>query len=172
MITVKALKTIKLKGVTPKSTNNLFYPLFDEETGKLKTWKKKPAYKLWRKLLLDILPNNFLPKDMSKNGLFIKVGIMKELDLDNTLKGIIDALQDKYHFNDNEIQFLKAKKVITGYYDTHDYSKDYIEITLLEPISINYENTKNVQLEEFEAEEFRLHTGKDWYPGIKKNKNK
>ena len=39
---------------------------------------------------------------MTGFGLGIEVGIRKEFDLDNTLKSLIDALQEKYKFNDRQ----------------------------------------------------------------------
>ncbi len=158
---IDAIKTIRINGFTPKSNNNLYIRTKD---GVVRT----AAYLKWGRKLKKILPDKFLPDDMSNYGLYIEVGIMEEFDLDNTLKSIIDALQKKYKFNDRQLKFLKAKKVVTGSYFTHDYSKDYVQITLLEPITINYEKVENIDVLEFDEKEFRLHLKNDWYPNLTK----
>ena len=145
---IKVLKTILLNGVTPKSTNNLF------------TWwkdinlpKKNPAnratkninYKKWREKFVQLLPSDFIEKGETDLSLYIEVCIFKEFDLDNTLKGIIDALQIKYEFNDNEITFLVCKKVVKGTFDAQQPSEHYIKISTLETFKMDMSESKYIE---------------------------
>lgn len=87
--------------------------------------------------MAKLLPENFLPSDMTGYGLYIEVGVFREFDIDNTLKSLIDALQQAYGFNDNQIDYLYAKKKIVRNFDPSgpgDRSKDYIKISLVEAV--------------------------------------
>ena len=131
---VKILKTLILDGLSPFCTNNLWYTLnLDWPQRKTKTYK----YSDWKILLEKKLPIGFLPSNMKNYGLGIEVGIREEFDLDNTLKSLIDALQEKYGFNDSEINYLYAKKFITNKKGNHhDGSRDFTKIHLLEKVSL------------------------------------
>lgn len=111
---IKIKNEIHLQGITPKSTNNLFdWFLSKKQIDNIKKgdakWAKAAKavksrqYRNWRKLFIDQLPANFILPNSSNLHLYIEVGVFKEFDLDNTLKAIIDGLQIKYSFNDNEI---------------------------------------------------------------------
>lgn len=125
-------KLIKLRtfNVPPKSTNNLYFHL---GKGRL---VKSYSYKLFREIMKRIIDGNdgFLPDDMNGFGLYVEVGVCKEFDLDNTLKGVIDALQEAYRFNDNQINMLLAKKVVIGNYPLtkHEKLKQYVRVGLFE----------------------------------------
>lgn len=74
---------------------------------------KTPAYKAFRErcqwLLKDV--------DIPDGDLWLKIefGVSNmAFDVDNGLKPFIDALQDKYGFNDNKITALTATKVKTA----------------------------------------------------------
>ena len=116
--------------VPPKSTNNLYYRL-----GKYR-FIKTYGYKRFRAAMSKLIDSTdgFLPKDMSNFGLYIEVGVCEEFDLDNTLKGVIDALQEAYGFNDNQIKTLIAKKHTIGEYPLTDFEKreQYVRVGLLE----------------------------------------
>ena len=131
---INVLKTILLKGVTPFSTNSLWFAPGGK--GKLVL---SVRYRKWKNRLAELLPDGFLPSDMTGFGLYIEVGVFREFDVDNTLKSLIDALQKKYGFNDNQIDYLHAKKVIVRGFDPNspgDRSKDYIKICLIEAIKL------------------------------------
>ena len=85
--------------------------------------------------------DGFLPRDMNGYGLYIEAGIIEEFDLDNTLKGVIDALQAAYEFNDNQIKGLICRKVVVGNYPLSKakWNKQYIKIGLLEYTDPNCE---------------------------------
>ena len=69
---VKILKTLILDGLSPFSTNNLWYTVnLDWPQRKIKTYK----YSDWRILLEKKLPIGFLPSNMKNYGLGIEVGI-------------------------------------------------------------------------------------------------
>ena len=130
---VKILKTLLMSETSPFSTNSLYWT--QDVKSQRKTWSNN--YKHWRKLLRKKLPTGFLPSNMKNYGLGIEVGIREEFDIDNTLKSLIDALQEKYGFNDSEINYLYAKKFITTKKgDHHDGSRDFIKIHLLEKVSL------------------------------------
>ena len=144
---IKVLKTIKLNGVTPKSTNNLFTwwkssknPHFPADRA-----TKNRSYKSWRENFVRLLPNNFIEKGEKDLSLYIEVCIFKEFDLDNTLKGIIDALQIKYMFNDNEITYLVCKKVVKGTFDSQQPNEHYIKISTLETFEMDMDESKYIE---------------------------
>ena len=132
----KLIKFKKFPGIPPKSTNNLYFCLG------INFLVKSYSYRLFRALMESKLKNSsgakgFLESDETwwKNkGLYIEVGIIKEFDLDNTLKGIIDSLQAVYGFNDNQIKGIICRKVVVGNFplDNSEWSKQYISIGLLE----------------------------------------
>ena len=152
-----------LEGVTPKSTNRLYWHPCNHK-GDKRIWKNK-FYRAWRQDMIDKkLPDNFLPNNMSGKGLYIEVGVMEEFDLDNTLKGIIDALQFKYGFNDNEIGSIIAKKVIRGQYATHDYSLDYIKIGFFDckDLIIDESDTIERSAKQYDRKLLFAHFQHDW----------
>ena len=129
---IKVLKTIILKPLTAYSTNRMYQSLQTTTNTFPPKLSKVSYYRKWRNKMQDLLPPVFLPRDMTGFGLGIEVGVRKEFDLDNTLKSLIDALQEKYKFNDRQIQYLYAKKIITGEGELFDPSNDFIKISLLE----------------------------------------
>lgn len=128
----KLIRSKKFVGLPPKSTNSLYDK---SENG---FWYKTFAYRLFRKAMLGLLEKDgFLPKadkDWQGRGLYIEVGIIKEFDLDNTLKGIIDALQETYEFNDNCINGIIAKKNVVGEFPLTkaEWDTQYILIGFIE----------------------------------------
>lgn len=147
MSEIKIKNGIHLQGITPKSTNNLFdWFLSNNQINAIKKGDKKGAkaaravksrqYRNWRKLFIDQLPANFILPNSSNLHLYIEVGVFKEFDLDNTLKAIIDGLQIKYSFNDNEITYLVCRKNPIGTFDAQEPAQHYIKICLLEEFSI------------------------------------
>lgn len=137
---VRVLNKIQLHGFTPHSTNNLWWP-----TG----WGERKIdnyYKVWKTAIRDRLPEKFCPPDMSGRGLGIEVGVGSEFDLDNTLKAVIDALQEKYGFNDNQLGYLYARKYVTGSYEdgTQDHKHDFIDISLLEMVELEDEEIRPI----------------------------
>ena len=150
---IKILKTIKLEGITPYSTNSLWFAKAEGY------FVQHGRYIKWKRKLNKILPSEFLPNDMTGFGLYIEVGIFREFDIDNTLKSLIDALQKKYQFNDNQIDYIYAKKVIVRKFDISgagDRSKDYIKVSLIEKVSFE-ESTdhKEIKLEKSELSELQ-----------------
>jgi hypothetical protein len=144
---IKIKNEIYLQGITPKSTNNLFdWYLSNNQIDAIKKGDKKGQraaravkswqYRKWRKLFIDQLPANFILPNSSNLHLYIEVGVFKEFDLDNTLKAIIDGLQIKYSFNDNEITYLVCRKNPIGTFDAPEPAQHYIKICLLEEFSI------------------------------------
>ena len=145
---IKVLKTILLSGVTPKSTNNLFTWWKDINLPKnfpANRATKNINYKKWREKFVQLLPSDFIEKGETDLSLYIEVCIFKEFDLDNTLKGIIDALQIKYEFNDNEITFLVCKKVVKGTFDAQQQSEHYIKISTLETFKMDMSESKYIE---------------------------
>ena len=94
---IKSEKELFFPGITPKSTNNLFYQWADKE-GPATRARKSKYYKNWRDEFIKLLPNDFIAPNSRDIHLYIEVQIFKEFDLDNTLKAIIDALQIRYKF--------------------------------------------------------------------------
>lgn len=142
MQNIRAISKLRLEGIRCFSTNRLYHH-FDSRNA-VKSW----GYKGWRQIIVNhLLPDVFLPSDMTGYGLCIHVGIPFEFDLDNTLKSLIDALQEKYGFDDNQISYLKAKKVSSGSIDdnTYDPEQDFIEIILLENVEIDFTNCVNFE---------------------------
>lgn len=81
-----------------------------------KAWQgrrfKTPEYKKWRQLAVMMLPILDVPKDKK-----LKINLIfgfsnKNEDIDNSIKTFLDALQDKYNFNDSKVYELKVKKEI------------------------------------------------------------
>jgi Holliday junction resolvase RusA-like endonuclease len=108
-VSVRVLKTVILNGVNPISTNKLHRMQWSRNAVRV---KRSNAYAAWRRALLAILPDDFLPKDMSGYSLLFEMGIAKGFDLDNALKGIIDVLEEKYGFSDSQIGHLIAHKCV------------------------------------------------------------
>lgn len=143
---IKIKDEIHLQGITPKSTNNLFdWFLSKKQIDAIKGGAKgaraaravkSRQYRNWRKLFIDELPTHFIPPNSSNLHLYIEVGVFKEFDLDNTLKAIIDGLQIKYSFNDNEITYLVCRKNPIGTFDAQKPAQHYIKICLLEDFTI------------------------------------
>jgi hypothetical protein len=106
---VRVLKTVILNGVNPITTNKLHRMQWSRNAIRV---KRSNAYSSWRRALLAILPDNFLPKDMSGHSLVFEMGIAKGFDLDDALKGIIDVLEEKYEFDGNQVGHLIAHKRI------------------------------------------------------------
>jgi len=73
---------------------------------------KTPEYKKYEKILMLMLPNNFvIPKGQFH--LDVIFGLSSKLnDIDNGLKPFIDILQKKYGFNDRDIYKLTVEKII------------------------------------------------------------
>jgi hypothetical protein len=132
------LRWRKFQGIPPKSTNSLY----DKNT-KNQQWYKTYPYRLFRQAMLTLLEkDSFLPScknEWKGHGLYIDAGIIKEFDLDNTLKGIIDALQENYGFNDSFIQGIIAKKTPIGSYPlpAHKWSDQYITIGFIKYADID-----------------------------------
>lgn len=128
----KLLRYRKFTGIPPKSTNNLY------TRGDTGMWHKTYSYRLFRKAMTILLKKDgFLPsseEEWKGHGLYIEAGIIKEFDLDNTLKGIIDALQETYEFNDNLINGIIAKKKPVGTFplSKSEWSTQYILIGFIE----------------------------------------
>tara|TARA_R100000655_G_scaffold105020_1_gene152832 strand:+ start:1065 stop:1421 length:357 start_codon:yes stop_codon:yes gene_type:complete len=83
-----------------------------------KAWKgrryKTDKYKAYEKELLYLLPNK---KQIGNLEGPLKIDIefgfsSSASDFDNPIKPLIDILQKKYHFNDNQIYEANIKKVI------------------------------------------------------------
>ncbi len=144
---IKVLKTIRLNGVTPKSTNNLFVWWRNSEKRNVPADRatKSHSYRLWREDFVQLLPNNFIEKGEKDLSLYIEVCIFKEFDLDNTLKGVIDALQIKYKFDDNEITYLVCKKVVKGTFDSQQPNEHYIKISTLETFEMDMDESKHIE---------------------------
>jgi len=73
---------------------------------------KTPKYKSWQKDLLILLPNLKIKFKGDLKVDFVFGFSSKASDIDNPLKPLIDTLQKKYKFNDNQIQELTVKKEI------------------------------------------------------------
>ena len=71
---------------------------------------KTPKYKSWQKDLLILLPNLKIKFKGDLKVDFVFGFSSKASDIDNPLKPLIDTLQKKYKFNDNQIQELIVKK--------------------------------------------------------------
>jgi len=70
---------------------------------------KTPEYKAFRERLQWMLKDYVIPDGSLK--LTIEFGVSNmAFDVDNGLKPFIDALQDRYDFNDNRITELIARK--------------------------------------------------------------
>ena len=87
---------------------------------------KTDQYKEWIKHLTLILP----PVKTSFKG-DLKVEIVfgfssRASDIDNPLKPLIDVLQKKYGFNDNQIQELNVKKELTT------KGKEFINLNIIQ----------------------------------------
>jgi Holliday junction resolvase RusA-like endonuclease len=133
---IKSEKELYFPGVTPKSTNNLFYWWADKK-GRATRARKSKHYKNWRNEFIKLLPDDFMAPNSRDIHLYIEVQIFKEFDLDNTLKAIIDALQIKYKFNDNEIVYLVCKKFVVGTFHSMQPEEHYIRIRLLEKFQVS-----------------------------------
>ena len=133
---IKSEKELYFPGVTPKSTNNLFYWWADKK-GRATRARKSKHYKNWRNEFIKLLPDDFMAPNSRDIHLYIEVQIFKEFDLDNTLKAIIDALQIKYKFNDNEIVYLVCKKFVVGTFHSMRPEEHYIRIRLLEKFQVS-----------------------------------
>ena len=70
-----------------------------------------PKYKAWRLEMFLKLPKLEVPKGLLKVSIIVGFSNINS-DLDNVAKGIIDAFQDKYGFNDRNIYELNLKKEI------------------------------------------------------------
>lgn len=72
---------------------------------------KTPKYKAWREQVSFMLPPQMdLPE--GRKALCITFGVSSKLfDTDNGIKPFVDALQDKYGFNDRDIYVLCSAKV-------------------------------------------------------------
>ena len=154
----KLIRSKKFIGMPPKSTNSLY------DKNDKGMWYKTYAYRLFRELMLGLLrKDGFLPSDDGDwrgKGLYIEVGIIKEFDLDNTLKGIIDALQETYGFNDNCINGIIAKKNPVGEFPLtkDEWKSQYIHIgfieydnadcDIFEPTDFNRANYSEIKLPE------------------------
>jgi Holliday junction resolvase RusA-like endonuclease len=74
---------------------------------------KTPKYKQYEALVLSMLPELTIKKDM-KYQLDLTVGYSNKLsDIDNFLKPFLDILQKKYNFNDHQIYKMIITKSIT-----------------------------------------------------------
>lgn len=79
-------------------------------------WKgrrfKTDTYKNWQRDLLLMLPKLKIEFKGDLKADFVFGFSSKASDIDNPLKPLIDTLQKKYKFNDNQIQELNVKKEI------------------------------------------------------------
>ena len=74
---------------------------------------KTPKYKAFRERLQWLLKDMLIPDGALK--LTINFGVSNmAFDVDNGLKPFIDALQDRYDFNDNRIVEITARKEKTA----------------------------------------------------------
>ena len=77
---------------------------------------KTPEYKAWREMINWMLPQTIdVPK--GRMMLCVTFGVSSKLsDMDNLLKPFIDALQDKYGFNDRQIYagIVQKEDVLKG----------------------------------------------------------
>lgn len=95
-----------------------------------KAWKgrrfRTDEYKNWKTSLLVLLPRS---KKEYKGNLELNVVFgfsSKGSDIDNPLKPLIDTLQEKYSFNDNQIQRLVVEKEIVK------KGNEFIKINIIE----------------------------------------
>ncbi len=79
-------------------------------------WKgrrfKTNKYKKWQKDLLFILPKLKTEFNGDLKASFVFGFSSSASDIDNPLKPLIDTLQKKYKFNDNQIKELNVKKEV------------------------------------------------------------
>jgi Holliday junction resolvase RusA-like endonuclease len=66
----------------------------------------------WKQLFISYLPDDLLPKDIKNYSLRLDFFMTTSMDLDNSLKYTIDALEEKYGFNDRDIFHIVAYKHI------------------------------------------------------------
>lgn len=158
MTKIRAISTLRLDGIRAFTTNALYYQY--DSGNKVRSYR----YKGWRHIMSHLLPDAFLPSDMTGYGLNIYVGVESEFDLDNTLKSLIDALQEKYGFNDNQLSYLRAQKVSSGsrYNKSYDPELDFIEITLLENVELDYTECTRLQ-PNLSPDEYGLHVKDEWH---------
>lgn len=147
-MTNRIIRTLLIRGLNPVSTNKLYVKF----RGGV---RKSKEYVDYRHALSRLLPDNFLPNDMSKHSILFEMGITKGFDLDNTLKGIIDALQEKYGFNDNQLSHIIAKKIVI---DPNSEDR-FIKIHLIDELFLDDENSQIIDLSDSiilnEIEKFR-----------------
>jgi Holliday junction resolvase RusA-like endonuclease len=74
---------------------------------------KAPAYKVFEKECLYKLPTGKITNTAGKIKLVLVFGFSNKLqDIDGPTKPVIDILQKKYGFNDNQIYLLEVRKNI------------------------------------------------------------
>jgi Holliday junction resolvase RusA-like endonuclease len=85
-------------------------PMSVNEAWQGKRYKTK-KYKKWREDIIKILPGHFIVPE-GRMMLCVTFGLSsKNADFDNPLKCFIDALQEKYGFNDRQIYVGMIGKV-------------------------------------------------------------
>jgi len=85
---------------------------------------KTDKYKSWQKHLMLILPPLKIELKGDLKAVFVFGFSSKASDIDNPLKPLIDTLQKKYKFNDNQINELIVKKEIVK------KGKEFIKFTI------------------------------------------
>lgn len=85
---------------------------------------KTEEYKSWQKTLLLMLPKLKIKFKGDLRADFVFGFSSNASDIDNPLKPLIDTLQKKYGFNDNQIQELTVKKEIVS------KGKEFIKISI------------------------------------------
>ena len=128
MATVKVFSELMLMGLNPFSTNNL-KTVF---RGRI---RNSPDYKDWKKAVASLLPDHFLPDNLEGFSLGFEMGVIRNFDIDNTLKGIIDCLEEKYGFNDCQIGHLIAHKTVVK---LNEGEKPFVRIYLMEKIDLDF----------------------------------
>ena len=133
-MTLTVHSTITLK-INPISTNTVIQKTVSFGRNKKRYQEYRSLLEEWAEKVNLLLPDGFLPDDMTGYGLFFEMGIIRRFDLDNTLKFLIDTLQDRYGFNDSQISYLGVKKTVVK--GTRDQRNQFVKISLTEGLELN-----------------------------------
>ena len=143
MKTLRVIRSMYLPGLNPISTNRLK----TVRNGKIKS---NPLYEDWQVLVVTRLPDGFFDGiDLTKCMLRFTMGITKRFDIDNTLKGFIDVLEEKYGFNDRDIHSLIAKKVVID----PKIEKPFVRLDIIEAFEDDMSQIDSFDTEDFISED-------------------
>lgn len=95
--------------------------------------RKSRTYQQWSSLILEILPDDFLPDDMSDKSLWFELGVSRMFKVENALKCLLDAFRAKYDIDRKCSTPVAIHKVVV---DLAAGQRQYVKIAVVPQLAL------------------------------------